>query len=541
MTTSTALNQQVWVGAGASATMIPEMKIYLDACTVKTDTTSVDDVGLTTTAPLIPNLYVGCMAEIRNNDTSSFNGTAMITANTTTEVSFDRVIGANDNDVDVTILAFGAPSPAPSITKSTDTGSDAENIQKPTLLGDNWLGLVNTVTPPSVDIELGQVSLALAGRNFGYQFKKNETVSGGSLDLSLNNGSWFYYALGNIANVIHSQTAQNIRTESEVVTGDSANNTKFLRAIGGAVYPPTEANTFDGGSAGAVATTTELHEIGTGTITYGFGESDGDSLPSFALEVTYEKDGILGTDYYVGADGSSDERTSRPFRDVYSRIFTGCQVNTMTLNFEEGQEVKTNLDLVSRRAFDSPDGYVPKRNVREASSLFNYSSTDADNQPYLFSNGTIEVFGQTVARVKSGNITINNNITPQRFIGSYDRGITTAHIPGQRTYEVSLNLLVTDTLLWDNLRAQGEHTDGSDPTDGTTDETLTLKFQKSTDDIIQIQLDNYIVQSLDVPFPEDKGPIEYAMVLSSRSLVQGTAATPTGTYYKGKWVIQNAD
>ena len=215
MTTSTALNQQVWVGAGASATMIPEMKIYLDACTVKTDTTSVDDVGLTTTAPLIPNLYVGCMAEIRNNDTSSFNGTAMITANTTTEVSFDRVIGANDNDVDVTILAFGAPSPAPSITKSTDTGSDAENIQKPTLLGDNWLGLVNTVTPPSVDIELGQVSLALAGRNFGYQFKKNETVSGGSLDLSLNNGSWFYYALGNIANVIHSQTAQNIRTESE--------------------------------------------------------------------------------------------------------------------------------------------------------------------------------------------------------------------------------------------------------------------------------------------------------------------------------------
>ena len=538
MVTSTTLNQEAWVGAGASATMIPEMNIYLDACSVEAGLTSVDDLGLGTgdnAFVLVPGLYVGCMAEIRNNTTSSFSGTVMITANTTTTVTFDRTIGADNNDVDVTILAFGAPSPAPTITKSTDTGSDAENIEKPALLGDNWLGLVNTVSPPSVDVELGQISLALAGRNFGYQFKKNETVSGGSLDLSLNNGSWFYYSLGSIANVVHSQTSQDLRSASTVLTGDEANDTKFLRAVGGAVFPPTEADTFTGGSAGAVAGATELHEIGTGVITYGFGESNGDTLPSFALEVTYEKDGIINADYHVGADGSSDEMTARPFKDIYSRIFTGCQVNTMTLNFEEGQEVKTNLDLVSRRAFDSPVGYVPKRNNRTATSLFNYSGTDTDNQPYLFSGGMIQVFGQTIARIKSGSITINNNITPQRFIGSYDRGITSAHIPGQRTYEVSLNLLVTDTTIWDNLRAQGEHNSSG------TDETLTLKFQKSTDDIIQIQLDDYIVQSLDVPFPEDKGPIEYAMTLSARNLIEGTASTPTGTYYKGKWIIQNAD
>ena len=82
---------------------------------------------------------------------------------------------------------------------------------------------------------------------------------------------------------------------------------------------------------------------------------------------------------------------------------------------------------------------------------------------------------------------------------------------------------------------QGEHNATG------TDETLTLKFQKSTDDIIQIQLNDYIVQSLDIPFPEDKGPIEYAMTVSARSLVEGTASTPTGTFYKGKWVIQNTD
>lgn len=540
MATTDSLNKQVWVGAGASATMIPEMDIFLGAC----DGNGTDPTGVTIESAgtganaflLVPDLYVGCLADINNVTASSFSGTAMITANTTTGITFDRVIGndADNNDIDVTIFAFGAPSPAPSIEKPSGT-------ERPALLADNWLGLVNTVTPPTVDVELGQLSLALSGRNFGYQFKKNETISGGSLDLSLSNGSWLYYALGSISSVAHTRTATDLNNTNIAVTGDTdgssnaSTDTKFLRSVGGAAFPPTEASLFTGGAARDRADGDELHHTGTGTITYGFGEADGDSLPSFALEVTYEKEGLTADEYYVGSEGSSADATARPFKDIYSRVFTGCQVNTMTLNFEEGQEVKTNLDIMSRRAFDSPVNYVPKRGVTTHTDLFNYSGTDDDNQPYLFAGGTIEVFGQTVARVKTGSLTITNNLTAQRFIGNYNRGITSAHIPGQRTYEISLTLLVTDTDIWDNLRAQGEHNSSG------TDETLTLKFQKSANDLIQIQLDNYIVQSLEVPFPEDKGPVEMNMTLSARSLIQGNSATPSGTYYKGKWVIQNAD
>ena len=533
---STTLNQQVWVGAGASATMIPEMDIYLKGALCKDDPyTTIDDFDLT----LVPGLYVGCTAQIHAEDTN-FSGTAMITANTTDEITFDRAVGnSNNENMDVVILGFGAPVPAPTINMRKDTASASDTSAKPSLLADNWLGLVNTISPPTVDVELGQLSLALAGRNYGYQFKKNETVSGGSLDLSLGNGSWLYYALGKIVSVKHDKTANNISGSSTVVTNISDNsvdttNSKILRVIGGNTYPPVRvppASGYDGTILGATAS--ELQDItANGDFTYGFGESDGDSLPSFALEITYEKDGLATDDYYVGSEGDSEEATARPFKDIYSRIFTGCQVNTLTLNFEEGQEVKTNLDLVSRRAFDSPVDYVPKRNERTASSLFNYNSTDTANQPYLFSGGTIEIFGQTVATVKSGSFTVNNNIAPQKFIGNYSRQVTSSHIPGQRTYEVSMNLLVTDTDIWDNLRAQGEN----------TTETLTLKFQKSADDIIQIQLNDYLVQSLDVPFPEDKGPIEYAMTVSARSLVQGSlGASNTGTYYKGKWIIQNND
>jgi len=530
MATTTSLGNEVWVGAGASATMIPEMDIYLvnAVCNGTNGADGFEDEsGL---QDLVPGLYVGCMATVTNDTTANDPKTVcMITANTDDTITFDRDVGADGHVLHVRIHSFGAPVPAPFL---------ADN--QPRLLADNWLGLVNTITPPSVDIELGQVSLALSGRDIGYQFKKNETISGGSVDLSLSNGMWLYYALGSINSVLHTTSADGAsNTNGFFTTGNNTN--LFVRAIAGKLHPPIE----DGGIADVKAYGDMRIVDPAAPITYGFSASDSDSLPSFALDVTMEKGDIGDSHYYVGSEGTSPDATARPFKDIYSRIYTGCQLNTLTLNFEEGQEVKASLDLVSRRAFDAPLGYQPKNNVRTHSDLQNYSSTDSDNQPYLFSGGQINVFGQSIARVKTGSLTINNNITPQKFIGSYSRGITTAHIPGQRTYEISLTMLVTDTKIWDNLRAQGEHNATSGPNAGgyATDETLRLKFTKedNANDVIQIELTDYIVQSLDVPFPEDKGPIEMNVTLAARTLVAGTAATPAGTYYKGKWVIQNVD
>ena len=145
--------------------------------------------------------------------------------------------------------------------------------------------------------------------------------------------------------------------------------------------------------------------------------------------------------------------------------------------------------------------------------------------PYMYSDGTITLFGQTYARVKSGSLTINNNITPQRFIGNYNRQVTSAHIPAQRTYEISLTLLVTDKALWTELRSQEEY--------DTNAGLLELRFEKSSDDFIEIKLDDYIVQSVNYPFPDDKGPIEVEVTLSARTL--------SSCSYTGKWVILNDD
>ena len=155
----------------------------------------------------------------------------------------------------------------------------------------------------------------------------------------------------------------------------------------------------------------------------------------------------------------------------------------------------------------------------------------------MFSDGHVELFGQTLARVKSGSLTITNNLTPQRFIGNYDRTITSTHIAGQRTYDVTLNMLITDRELWDNLRKPRADTSTySDDTDEISNSQIILKFDKSgttaDSDYIEIKLDNYIVQSVDIPFPEDKGMIEASLTLSARTMTAGNCK------YVGKWAIQ---
>ena len=480
------MSNEIYVGAGAQATLIPESNILLGtSCEYTGKVITFND----TTIKLVPDLYIGCQLKlVEGADTQYVTIVDNDVTTVTTDVDIDSALATGS--ITATIQKFGAPVPNPVFVRASGN--------RQALLSDNWLGVVNTFTPPNVEVEMKQLNLAVSGtRNFAHQYKGTETVSGGSLDISLNNGSWLYYALGKIDSVLHTATTNNMSSTSTTVTVGN-NSTKFLRAIEGNEYPPSA--------------TTGLKDIGTGAITYTFTELDGHELPSFALDVSYNK--ASNTNRFVlDDDGAS----------MYSKIFTGCQVNTMTLNFEEGQELKTSLDLVTRSAFDGNENYVPHRAVEGATGLYNYDASTTS--PYMYSDGTITLFGQTYARVKSGSLTISNNITQQKFIGNYNRQVTSAHIPAQRTYDISLTMLVTDKALWTELRSQEEY--------DTDNGKIKLRFEKDANDYIEIELDDYIVQSVNYPFPDDKGPIEVEVTLSARTL--------SSCKYKGKWVILNDD
>jgi|TARA_R100000458_G_C8277013_1_gene252454 hypothetical protein len=516
------MSNEVFVGANAQVGLCPEMDMYFDNKTISGSQVFTATAG--SDYKLVSGLYVGCMAKVVNSGTTTYHA---VLANDETTITLDTDAPAASG-CNITILGFGAPVAGPVKTGSTVVGG---------ILSDSWLGLVNTFTPPNVEVEMKQLNLAAAGgRNFDYQYKGSETVSGGSLDLSLNNGSWLYYTLGEMTftSAQSDVAATSSNTHNGILTREASED--IVRGIEGNTYPDVD----DG--AGNARTLNAFNLLDTASpFVYTFTEADSDVLPSFALDVVYGK---------RGRTGSTQLDSNNPNTNMYSRIFTGCQVNTMTLTFEEGQELKTTLDLVSRRAFDTPNGYIPMRgqSILKAitndssdvgndgseyadSGFVNYStnakpysgSSLADNYPFLFSDGAIKLFGQVVGKVKTGSVTINNNLTPQRFIGNYNRQIASAHLPGQRTYEISLTMLISDTKLWDQLRIDSESGE-----EGTSGE-LSLTFEKDTGEKIFLKFEDYLINSVTVPFPEDKGPIDVEVQANARTLSSAT--------YTGKWAI----
>ena len=518
------VSNEVFIGAGAIVTMAPECDIFLNECTVSGAVATLSN-DVTSDFLLIPDLYTGCVAKIETDNNTVPEQYLMIKSNTISAITFDENISqVPTGTVDVTILAYGAPVPGKRASSTLGT-----------ILSDNWLGLVNTFSPPSIEVEMKQMNLAAAGgRNFDYQFKTRETVSGASLDLSLNNGSWLYYALGKITEMAGGASSTNLASGSDSTIGTTAGDNAtghrgffidesaktIVRAKTGVFYPPLHVSgapryRHDDSNIGD-----DLHEWDGTPITYTFGEANGDILPSFSLEVLYSKDGRTGTT-------AIDSLT--PNENMISRVFTGCQVNSLTLNFEEGQELKTSLDLMTRRAFDMPNANIPMHGVTEtavlsaSAGLSNFSANATDNYPFLYSGGAIKLFGQTVSRIKTGSLTISNNLTAQTYVGNYNREIMSAHIPAQRTYELSLTMMITDTKVWDELRNANE---------STGDIQLTFSKDSSTSgdtESINIVLQDYLINGVTIPFPEDKGPLEVEVTATARTL--GT------TTYTGKWGI----
>ena len=55
----------------------------------------------------------------------------------------------------------------------------------------------------------------------------------------------------------------------------------------------------------------------------------------------------------------------------------------------------------------------------------------------MFSDGALTVFGQTFGRVKSGSVTINNNITPNKKLSHSICDALLAEQPGDVTFAIN--------------------------------------------------------------------------------------------------------
>ena len=187
--------EDIFLGSQASLTMIPEVDLYV-LLDHSNSTGSGDNSGNTNTVRvhstwaahflMVNNLYTGCTVEL------------YATGAPTTVISTHTIISNTDNNI---VL-----SPDPRTIVSGDfihiRGYGApcvgeKNSSTKRLNADNWLGLLETVTFPNLEVEMKQLNLSLGGsRNFTHQYKGIKTASGGNLALMANHGAWLYYALG---------------------------------------------------------------------------------------------------------------------------------------------------------------------------------------------------------------------------------------------------------------------------------------------------------------------------------------------------------
>jgi hypothetical protein len=215
--------------------------------------------------------------------------------------------------------------------------------------------------------------------------------------------------------------------------------------------------------------------------------------------------------------------------NTFTRVARGNRVNTLTMTANENEEVKMTMDLNTRgvtdinQEVDSPNKYEARAGTETNTNLFNFaSSSDAELlEPFFFSSGSFNVFGQQFLKITSLSLTINNNLMDKRFVGIGSKDIKSA-LPAQRSYELTFTALVTDDALFQELFTETEVASGTS--------TIDIQFDKADGEQILIKFQDYHLTASNWTIPDDKGAITVDATVMPRTLNSCTVKT--------HWVLQ---
>ena len=544
-------NEEIFLGAGTSLTFIPECDLFLGVGLADgggtfdgNTTTSViqASAGFTANFKLVNNLYIGCTLE-RFSSAGALLSSHKIKSNNEDSITIVDSVTPNNNTDYFVITSYGAPVPAPF---DATGGANAKR-----LLSDQWLGILESATFPTVEPELKQVNLALGGsRNFTYQYKGITNFGNGDLNLVANHGSFLYYFLGkctqltcSLANAQSPSTrfetadANTILIEAlndanppvaisagqdKLITGFVDTGPIFYRVIGSDICPPLNPQ--------QVETQADVKQLDRPVIAssqidkhieYKFEEQDSDLLPSFALELSHSK--LSGANIYRTNTANADEDL------VFVQIARGLRVNTLTMTANENEEVKMTMSLNARNVHSlaKDEKYDARGGQADEKEFFNFengttntaNSAQEFREPFFFSDGTFKVLGENFLKINTLTLTMNNNLQDRRFLGASSKEVQDS-IPAQRTYEISFTGHVTDNALYNALRNDTEN----------TTQTLELIFTKPNGENITLNFTDYFIDTNNFPIADDKGPIVVEATVKPRNMSLCTVKT--------HWVLQ---
>lgn len=250
------------------------------------------------------------------------------------------------------------------------------------------------------------------------------------------------------------------------------------------------------GSPHIAATTKELQFGVTHTL---FGHN---VLPSFTIEQSFrQKD----------ADVDSKQLL---------RLYSGCKATEATIDADAEGEVKLNLSYEAARHYTATNNTMkPHRmfdNTAESAVNRKISGIAVDGEkPYLFQDVNVEVFGRPVLRGTKFSLSVSNSLESRWFIRGYEGNTTdndqvqhgATQLPleiteGKREYSFSMQVMVEDERLWDELRTRRHHKNTNDITI-----TMTKVGSNATRETATITLEDYTITKSEHQVPSDKSPI----------------------------------
>jgi len=298
---------------------------------------------------------------------------------------------------------------------------------------------------------------------------------------------------------------------------------RFYRVIGTTICPPINKIHDDYTAADLKAVNHTL----SNKITYTFSESNDFTLPTFAMEYTLKKPSSMST---VATDVSGAGLSET----VYTKIFPGCMVDTLSLSATAGQAITMNVGFSPKNTFTAPNNYDTANATTDLKNWVNFGSpkggaanvTESQLLPFFFSDGSIEMFGQDYIRMETMELSISNTLTEKRFIGRTDNKSMT-HIPSQRIYNLSFTGLVTDNAIFEELRNTA-----ATSLSGTDGNQIKLNFAKegAPTETLSMVFKDYMVTTADFPLTNDKGPVSVTWTIQPLQLHSCTHAT--------NWIIQ---
>ena len=202
------------------------------------------------------------------------------------------------------------------------------------------------------------------------------------------------------------------------------------------------------------------------------------------------------------------------------RLYSGCKATEATIDADSEGEVKLNLSYEAARHYTATTNTMkPHRmfdNTAESAVNRKISGIAVDGEkPYLFQDVNVEVFGRPVLRGTQFSLSVTNNLESRWFIRGYEgttvdndqiqHGATQLPLEiteGKREYSFSMQVMVEDERLWDELRTRKHHKNTYDITI-----TMTKVGSNATRETATITLEDYTITKSEHQVPSDKSPV----------------------------------